>query len=312
MVEDALDLLYGPNERPLPVTLGSNALTSSPADTTLTLAASTDWDAVNVSDILESAQERMLVTGKSADATPVFTVIRGYSGTTPVAAATGASLLVNPLYYRDRVSASVQRCFKRPMPRYLPFVTTTTKTPTSNQYYVDLPADTVDVFRVGYMRIIVSAQQPKRVTWFDGWEFIDDADPSLGGGTGKLLTLPPELVVVGINVPSILTLYITYQTAYTWVTGGAAPASEADTIKVPLGAEDIPSLYAAAYIVAGRELSRLEIDKVEEWNHEAAVRQGVNIRIVRERWTEFYQAVEEVKSVQRVPRHRPYRVRRRV
>lgn len=308
LIDDALGLLARNSELPATVAVGATA--PGVSGTTLTLASSDQWGRVNVSDVLEYGLELMLVTGKSADATPVFTVSRAYRNTTQQAINTGALLSPNPQWSRFELSRGIQKCLRGPLTASLPAITSTVVQPTTNQFYVSLPATTIKVLRVAYQLTQTVGTTPVR-SWRDvsGWQFEDDVPTSLPGvSTGKLLTIPARLAAVGLNAPSsVLNLYITYQTKYAWAIGVNVPANESDTVDLPLGGEDLPSIYAAAYAVAGRELSRLQVDKVEEWNHEASVRQGVNLRMVSMFWQEFYRRLDEARRIQTVPRHRPYR-----
>jgi hypothetical protein len=97
-------------------------------------------------------------------------------------------------------------------------------------------------------------------------------------------------------------LIVTYQAPYTFTGTG-----EAATVDVPLGSEDLAPLWAAAYGLSRREVSRSELDKIEEWNQDQAYRQGVNLRLVQQTWGEFYRRLDEARKIQYVPRHRPYR-----
>lgn len=298
LINDAMNVLYRANERPAQVTIGANALDTD-TDTTFTLSSSAEWDQVHSPMIVENGQELLLVTAKSADATPVFTAARGYAGTPAAAAATGSTILVEPQWSRRRVRDAILRAFRRPLAAWLPAVATSVIAPATGKAYFEVPANTIDVLRVGYVDATTGG-------WFDldGWDFVDDAGGA--SSTGKLVTLHPQVQAL-TNVAS--SLYITRQTPYVW-SGGTAEPAEAETVAIPLGAEDLPSLYAAAYVMSNRELTRAEIDKSEEWTQEASIRQGTNIRMVSALWGEFYRALDEARRIQNVPRRIRYRKRR--
>src|SRR4051812_10537441 len=95
LIDEALDYVHGYSERPAELVLASPGLASG-LTSTLTL----DLGSASVTDVLEFGQELMLVTGKTADATPTYTVARGYLGTTAVAVATTTVGGLNPLYPR--------------------------------------------------------------------------------------------------------------------------------------------------------------------------------------------------------------------
>lgn len=301
LIEETLDNLYADSERPLQVTVGSNAL-SGASDTDFTLATSAEWEAVNTTDILESGSELLLVTAKSADATPVFTVVRGYSGTTKVDAATGATMLLNPLWTRERIKRALTRCFRSVLATHLPYIKATTLFKVANTNYMQVPAEALRVTGLGYVD-----PNNKKYVPLHQWQMEDNLPVTgiTGVTTGKLVTLNPV-------VTNTTTLLLSYERAYKWTTGDTAPASEADTVELHFGSEPLPALWAAAFLVAGREVTRLQIDKVEEWNHEASVRAGVNLRMVRDLWQGFYRALDEARRVPNMPRHRPYRKLRKV
>lgn len=286
-------MLQRANERPAQVVVGSNAL-DSVSDTTLTLTGTIA--AVQPTTLLEVGQELLLVTARSADATPVFTVVRGYAGTPKATAATGATVLIKPTWPRYEVRRRVLRAFSGPMTTYLPSITSTKVDVVANTYYVEMPSNCIDVLRVGFTTL--DGSSTSQWTEITQWEFVEDV-PTTIVASGKMLTYP-------YGFQSGQDLHVTYQRPYTWSAGGDDPA-EAATIDVPVGAEDLPALYAAAYMASNREIARNELDKVEEWNQEAAMRQGMNLRLVSMLWGEFYRRLDECRRVQGVPKKRSYR-----
>lgn len=294
LIDETLDHLSKYSERPAHLVLGADALSASASDVTLTLSLGAG--SVNETDLLEFGSELMLVTAKSTDATPVFTVARGYLGTTVASHNTADTGGVNPLYPRYQVERALRRATTT-MNRALPSIASTVSTRVAGKQYVSMPADTVRVLEVGYMNPAPSdftGVASDRYTEIGGWEFVDDV-PSSIVSTGKLLRLPSwvrddQQLVVKRHAP------------YAWSGSG-----ESATLAVPLGAEDLPVLFAAARLVTGREISRSEIDKVEEWNHEAAIRGGVNIRLLQVLWADFYRRIDEVRGTHLVPKYRPFR-----
>ena len=146
--------------------------------------------------------------------------------------------------------------------------------------------------RVYSMRHLIS--QTGRIMDVGGWQF-ETALPTGIVSTGKALRVPT-------SVENNDTMIVVYQVPYTF-TGG----TEDDTVALPLGSEDIPALWAAAYATTRREVSRNDVSKIEEWNQEAAQRQGVNLRWARELWGEVYRRVDEAKKMQNLPKYRPFR-----
>lgn len=299
LIEDALNQLHSHSQRPTQTTVGGNALDDA-VDTTLTVADQTN--VISNPSILEAGQELLLVTGKTADTAPVFTVIRGYAGTPKNAGwPTGSPLLIEPAWSRWRVRNAVVRCFQRCLNAKLPQLVTAQLDPlTSSSLVVEMPANTVDVNRVFIQNSRTGT--PEEV---NSWDFFDDV--SAASSTAKLLTLSPQAAGCA---RSFGTLYVTYQTPYGWSGLDPADPAEADTISIPLGAEELPGLYAAAFLLAGREVSRIQLDRTEEWPNETAMRNGVTLRAVQQAWSAFYAALDEARSLQNVPRRFRFRPRR--
>lgn len=288
LIEDTLSILYRNSERPFQVTVGSDALAS---DSDVSLTISSGESSVSATDLLENGQELMLVTAKSSDATPVFTVSRGYTSTTKANAATGDTLLVNPTFSRRDISEYIQRSFKSMLNTHLPYITSDTLTRVASKQYISMPATTVRVFSV---RHVVTSTG--RIVDVGGWQFEEDL-PTSFVSTGKALRVPS-------TIDDDDDLIITYQTPYSW---SDTTPTESSTIGIPLGAEDIPALWAAAYAVTRREVQRGDLEKIEEWNQDQAMRQGVNLRWARELWGEVYRRIDDAKRLQNVPKYRPFR-----
>lgn len=288
MIDQTLSELYRLSERPYQTTVGSNDLTSLAADVTLTLG---DGTLVNVSDILEVDAELLLVTGKSADATPVFTVTRRYAGTALAAHAVDSVVLKSPEFTRTQVKSRIERFFSGPAHTYLPSITSESMQRQPDLQYVIMPATTVRILSVRHFNTLTG-----RVIDVAGWRFEEDL-PTDVVATTKLLRLP---AIISDDDE----LVVSWQTTYAW---SPTPVTEASTISAPLGVEDLPVLWASAYLVSRREVTRLELDTVEEWNQEQATRLGVSLRQVRDLWGEFYRRVDEARKTQYIPRHRVFR-----
>lgn len=288
LIEETLDLLHRVGERPKRIVMGANDLTSA-VDTTLTLTDGSTPTQTQM--LLEFGDELMLVTAKSSDTVPVFTVARGYLGPAASSAIPNGTVgNLNPAYPRYQVRRAVERCIKAlESPKGLPNITSGVFTRDTDKQYIEMPATTVDVFEVGHLNVITG-----RFDVISGWRFFEDM-PVSQIATGKILRLPSV-------VSDADELVVKYQAPYAW-----SDSTEAATIDLPLGGEDLPALFAVSRIVTGREISRGEIDKVEEWNHEAAVRGGVNLRQIQALWADYYRRLDEVRSSQNVPKNRPYR-----
>ena len=225
LIDDTLEMLYRTSERPFQVTVGSSAL-DSPTDTTLTVD---DASRVQATDVLEIADELMLITSKSNDSTPVLTVSRGYAGSSATSGhATNATALINPPWPRSSISDWIQRCFKSVMNAQLPNRVTESMTRTTDMQWVLMPENTMRVYSVRHM-----IGQTGRIIDIGGWQFEQDMPTGLVS-TGKALRTPTSVE----NNDSII---VVYQTPYAFTGSG-----DSSTIDVPIGAEDIPALWAAA------------------------------------------------------------------
>lgn len=284
LIDETLDVLLRPSEHPRRLALGSNALADL-VDDKFTLAA--DSDLVNVTDVIEFDSELVLVTAKNADATPVFTCARGYLDTTAATHASGSVGRLNPQFPRSKVER-VLRQGVGVLNTWLPRISSAVFQRIEDQQYVEVGSDTIEVLEVGFFN-----EQTGRYTELAGWRFFEDVPDTVVGST--------KLVRVPSSVTDDQDLVVKRVTPYSWSGTG-----ELASVSVPLTADDLLPLYAAARLASGREVSRLELDKVEEWNREAAIRQGVNLRQVREMWTDFYRRLDECRRIQNVPRHRPY------
>jgi hypothetical protein len=257
---------------------------------TLTLE---DADPVNISDVLEIGSELLLVTAKTSDAVPVLTVHRGYYGTTPAVHADGAVAYVNPLYSRHRVGEALKRSFSRMEALGLPLIESDTFNRVADSQYIEMPAETRDVLRVGYVESTTGR-------WWDvgKWSFIDTV-PTTVSTTGKLVRLSR---LFGNDDD----LVITYRVPYRWSTYPTAP-TEAATITMIEGTDDLPILYAIAWLMRSREIARQELSVADEWNQGEPSRNGVSAAVVRLQWQEFYRALDEAKRlVPSMPTHRPF------
>jgi len=312
-IDDALALLYQPNERPAQYLVGPTALDAGGSVTTFTLQAPST---VNIGDVLENQQELMRVTNTDSSSPPNITVARGYNDTAYQAAATGSVILRSPLFYRSDVQRQVVRAYTGAIPRAgVPNIKTWTVQPTLNQFYVLPPADVMEILRVSYVQVDNSSVTQK---WEDiaEWNWHDDVDPSLAPN-GNLLEIPVWMAI-GQNT-STVTLYVTYRAPYRWTVNGSNPVtytdapSEAngDYIQIDSGVNDLAPLYAAAMLSTGREIGRLELQRVENWAHEAEIRNGANVRLISMLWQEFYRRCDEQKRLKIVPKYRPYRPMRR-
>jgi hypothetical protein len=288
-IDTTLANLFRLAERPVPVTLGATDL-SDPAAITFTLAAGQE-DMLNARDVVEFGNELVYITAKSEDTVPVHTCTRGYLGTNPSGHAAGGTGYLDPPFPRYRVQQSILAAFIR-LNSLLPYISTETYNREPGKEYVTLPADTLAVYEVGYMN-----QFTGRYWEIPGWKFEDDLPTNIVP-TGKLL-----------RTTSVMTdpdsLIVKRRTPYTW---SNVPPDEFSTVSVPIGAEDLPPIYAAALLASRREIGRLELDTSDEWTKLEVLRAGsVNQAILKDLWQQFYRGIDEVKRIYVPPRRRTYR-----
>ncbi len=283
LIEETLDSVYRSAERPTPVVVGSNAIDND-SDVTFSLSAGS----LDVTDRAEGPLgELMLVTAKSTDATPIYTASRGYQSTTKANHPTGTVFLKNPDFTRSQVSRWIQRAVSSIMNTELPYWETTTFSRHATKQYIELPADSLKVLRVRYLGLLEG-----RFSDVGGWEFQEVPTPLVS--SGRILRTPASVSVDD-------DLIVDVQRPYVFTGTG-----ETATVPLPVAGQDIPVLYASAYGQSRREVSRAELDKIEEWNQDQAIRAGVNLRMIRDMWGEVYRRVDEAKRVHRLPITRPY------
>src|SRR5690606_1713553 len=283
LVAEAIDVLYGETVRPLQVTVGAMALDNA-ADKTLTLVDATH---VNVTDRLEAPDgEIMIVTAKTDDEVPVLTVARSYAGKAADGGhPTTTRLTKNPTWSIHDTERRIRRAVSAVFNRYLPYVTSAVMQRSPSGQWVEMPADTMRVLRVRRIEDMTG-----RIVDVGGWYFEDNLPLSLVS-TGAALRVPHY-----VNVSD--DLIVDYQVP--WDPSGA-------TVALPVGGEDLPVLWAVAYSLGRREVARGDVTKIEEWNQEQAIRQGVNLRLLRDLWLEFYRRLDEVRATYDYPKHRPYK-----
>jgi hypothetical protein len=63
-------------------------------------------------------------------------------------------------------------------------------------------------------------------------------------------------------------------------------------------------MHAACVLAARREVSRLELNNIDEWDRWKVVANGQNIGMLREMWKGFYQQVDEARHVYTPPKQR--------
>lgn len=280
--------LVSPGEQGRPVTLAASMDDST---TTLDLVAADDTGTVR-SDLIEVDDELMLITAK--DGTPEYTVVRGFYGSTAAAHTTSSTAFVNPTFPRVRIAEAIKRSFARMEALGVPLIKSVTDSRETDLSYIETADDIREVLQVLYWGT------DGRIRELDGWEFYQNLP------TGQFAN------GTALNVPKITAnadeLEIVYRAPYRWSTHPSAPVG-ASTIDIPEGAEDLPALYAAAWLLSSREVSRSEIDRSEEWGRTEMLERGQSAAMVRAKWQEFYRALDEARRLNPIPQPIHYKRR---
>jgi hypothetical protein len=280
LVNEVLATLYRGTQRPHQTTVGATALTASMSDVSVTFSAPDDFEAPV---LIEIDEEQLLITAK--DGSDVFTVVRAYNNTELAVHITGDTVLKSPQWGRSEVEDWVKRYFKTVGSTYFPAVTSQLMYRETDEQWVEIPASAQRVIAVRHQVF-----QSGRVVDITGWQH-ERYLPGNVVTSGQLLRLPStignddELIVSWIGQHDTTGL----------------------TIEAPIGTEDLAVLWASAYAVMRREVSRIDLDVITEWNKNQAISNGMNIRLARELWGEFYRRLDEARKIFDLPKHRPYR-----
>lgn len=308
LIEEALSNLYRGEERPLPVVMGTTDLPLG-SDTEFTVVESQSPE-VNATDILEYGQEIIFITRRaSTTPDPTLKGIRGYGGTPNEGAILNGEVMTKgPRWKRFHIARAIVRGLNGTIGRYLPMtVETTIVTNSGTPSFVALPDDTLDVVRVGIERDWISGPH-----WFDDWTYRRDFSMSptnqalqLPAATWSMVTdhlLVRRKIPYGWRDPANLTALPLARPP--WGSEG-----EEYLVRLWAGTEDLVALYAAAFCVMGREVSRIELESMEQWSVDTAQRYQVNLRMVQMLWTQFYERFNEARPQHRFETVRPFRRR---
>jgi hypothetical protein len=285
LIDRALLELQGPAEQGMRVVLADSGLDNT-GGTTFTLLAIDGITSANPTDLIEFGSELVLVTEKTDDPVPVYTCARAYYMTTAAAHVAGSIGHVNPSHPRRRVAEGIRRSFARLEALGIPNRKVNTFVRSDGFSYLEMPADTRDVLQVLYWGT------DGRLLPLDGWRFFDTV-PTAKFSTGKALNL-------GRYVADEDELEIVYTTPYRWSSFPDDPTEDATIVMVE-GTEDLPALYASAWVLSAREISRSELDRSEEWNRSEPLERGQSGALVRARWQEFYRALDEARRLDPPP-----------
>ena len=284
LIEEVLDILHRPTERPRAVVAGA-AIDSSQTTITVDAVAAAN---LAPTDLLEFDRELMLVTAVSGT---TITVSRGYNGTTAAGHTISTAGTINAPYPRHIVDRSIRKCVSNSLQAMLPCMLTEVSAAPDNLMTGGMrPVDelTVHVHDVRYRDTTTGIVRKLTGRWtLEDWMSAD------GSYTGKAVRLPKRYW--GSEV------MITRSGKYTWTGSG-----ETATLDVPLGSEDLPVKYAVAMLQTGMEISRQEFDQIEEWPQQERQQRSANIRLLQTLWGEYFAQLDRAIGLQDVPVHRPY------
>lgn len=294
LIDDALNEVRSPSEVGRTVVI-SEALSSS--DTTFHLTTGS----ADPTQLLEigGSGELMLVTTKSDESDPEYTVLRGYYGTTAESWPASTAGVRDPQFPRTTARYAVIKAFNRLESAGIPLITSQFLTVEDSPFeddpwpVLDPGEDVRDVLEVRSF----NQGEPD-------WEFIDNV-PTSEWSSGNLIRLRSCVRTEDEDQFTVVS-----RVPFRWSSHPNQPTDD-DTIEVPEGAERLPATYAAAFLCRGREISRYNLDRVEEWAASEPSRDGVSARFVRELWADFYRELDEVRRLNPVPKRRPFRRRQR-
>ena len=311
LVEDALSFLYRAEERPLVIFVGASDIDSE-VDQAFTVQ---DPSKLNVTDLVEQGHELMLVTDKSTDADPVFSVIRDYAGTPNGGQAlTGSVLLKNPRWRRHDVWRALIHGLAGTLGAAIPMTRELLCELPKDRMWVELPADALDVTRVqvGVEDVSGFSTGELRYRDVDDWQYKRDYPLTTTGVAVEIST------AIGVHFEKLAVRYtVPYPTKAPGDTDwNETPlvhdqSGEEQVVQLWQGTEDIAALYAAAFRIMGREMSRTQVNAMEQWNSDNAQRYNVNITAARFLWQSFYQRLDEAKRQHATAKdkHRPFKRR---
>jgi hypothetical protein len=282
LVDLTLDGLQAPPEAGRP-TLRAAALDAS--ETTFTVD---DATLVSVTDMIEFGSELMFVTAKSDDlSTATLTVNRGADRSVATTHGVNDVGVLNPGWYRHRIAKQIKQAFTYLEGQGVPLVITSDSMTAdvdpmdSTVMQIEMPAETRQVY---YVKLGLNE--------LFNWVYVDDL-PTDTYATGRAIRMPQSL---GITDE---TFSVTYRIPYRW---SDDPPDEDSTIQMIEGTTDVPVSYAVWKLVSGREVSRNQIDRSEEWQNVQGASTGASL--IRVKQGEFFAALDAARRVDPPPRRR--------
>jgi len=284
LIDNTYDLLVRPQDHPM-----QDYLYEDISAGTTTMKLSTYVCSEN--DVLEIGQEMILIRQVTSDANPTLTVVRGYMGSPTAAHITTDDVLINPNFSRYRIKRAILKGMRR-INTWIPNIQTSTLYPTVDSMYIEVPSTTMRVLQVYYLN-----PTDGRFNELGGWEYWPNVPTALIA-SGQAISVPSWQANVNNAIQ------VVRQTPWAFST---ADPIESDTIDLWAGTEELPAFYAAAFLASGREISRTDIDHVEEWVSQSPRNTGLSAAYTKQLWNDFYRTVEEARKLVIVPKYRPFK-----
>jgi hypothetical protein len=250
-------------------------LTSSATASALTLSVN-DSSAVS-NGISEVGDELVYVSSSDSDTLAIAPFGRGFRGSTAASHAVNTQVTFNPTFPRVEIKKAINDALRQTYPS-LWQVKSTTFTFTGAQLTYELPADCDAVTKVLWETVGPSHYWETSY----GWRFEPDSEEA----TGKALTL--------LDMPlQGQTVKVVYQASF------SALADDADTLEgtgFPASAEDVLLYAVAAKLIRFIDVSRMQLDSVENLSRAAVVQAGDAGKVANQMYAMYQQRLAEERS----------------
>ena len=250
-------------------------LTAPATSSALTLSVD-DSSAIS-KGISEVGDELVYVSTTAADSLVLAPFGRGFRGSTAAAQAVNTPVTFNPTFPRVEIKRAINEALKQTYPS-LWQIKSTTFTFSGAQLTYELPADCDMVTKVLWQT--VGPSQYWETSY--GWRFEQDSEET----TGKALTL--------LDMPlQGQTVKVVYQAGFTPL------ASDSDTLEAagfPSSAEDVLLYAVAAKLIRFMDVSRMQLDNVENLSRAQVVSPGDAGKVANQMFAMYQQRLTEERS----------------
>jgi hypothetical protein len=250
-------------------------LTAAVDDNDLTLPVD-DSSAVS-KGVSEVGDELVYVSSSDSNSLALAPFGRGFRGSTAASHAINSLVTFNPTFPRVVIKEAINQALKQVYPS-LYQLKSTTFTYSGAQLTYSLPADTEAVHKVLWE--VTGATNYWETSY--GWRFEPDSEEA----TGKALTL--------VDLPQQgRTVKVIYQAGFSAL---SADADTLDSIGFPASAEDVLEYAVAAKLIRFMDVSRLQLDNVENLSRAAVVQAGDAGKIANQMFAMYQQRLAEERS----------------